>query len=170
MYIEQKTKSYSKIIFWQDERIEILHALSQNLELVTPRWHLFQKARPFQNCLFLSSFVKRSSFFRVVSFEYVDEHRLTVKRIWVSLRRIRMGSAGPIYRCQFHQHFYVRIFRTHSILAAFSSYVLALAKNLYEKYAPLTLMKLTAGVNFINIFFAFFVRKCFFWLEKTAKT
>ncbi len=49
------------------------------------------------------------------------------------------------YRCQFHQHFYLRIFRTNVISAAFSSYVLALAKNSYEKRARLTLMKLTAG-------------------------
>ncbi len=40
--------------------------------------------------------------------------------------------------------FYVQIFRTNIIFAAFSSYVLALAKNLYEKCACLTLMKLTA--------------------------
>jgi len=33
------------------------------------------------------------------------------------------------------------------ILAAFSSYLLALAKNLYKKRTQKTLMKLTAGVN-----------------------
>ncbi len=48
------------------------------------------------------------------------------------------------FRCQFHQRFYVRFFRTNIISAAFSSYVLALAKNLYKKRARLTLMKLTA--------------------------
>ncbi len=48
-------------------------------------------------------------------------------------------------RCQFHQHFYVRIFRTNVVSAAFSSYVLALAKNLYKKCARKMLMKLTAA-------------------------
>jgi len=43
--------------------------------------------------------------------------------------------------------FYVRIFCTNVVLAAFSSYVLALSKNLNEKHARLTLMKLTAGVK-----------------------
>jgi len=33
------------------------------------------------------------------------------------------------------------------VFAAFYSYVLALAKNLYEKRARLTMMKLTAGVS-----------------------
>jgi hypothetical protein len=41
---------------------------------------------------------------------------------------------------------YVQIFRTNVVLAAFSSFVLALAKNLYKKCARITLMKLTAGV------------------------
>jgi hypothetical protein len=34
---------------------------------------------------------------------------------------------------QFHQCFYVQIFRTNVVSAAFSSYILALAKNSYEK-------------------------------------
>ncbi len=38
-------------------------------------------------------------------------------------------------RCQFHQRFYVQIFRTNLVSAAFSSYVLALAKKLNEKHA-----------------------------------
>ncbi len=59
-------------------------------------------------------------------------------------------------RFQFHQRFYVRIFHTNIDLAAFSSYVLALSKNPYEKRARKMLMKLTAGFNF-----TFFVRKCF---------
>jgi len=37
--------------------------------------------------------------------------------------------------CQFQQHFYVQIFHTNIIWAAFSSYILALAKNLYKKRA-----------------------------------
>jgi hypothetical protein len=48
-------------------------------------------------------------------------------------------------RSQFHQRFYVRIFRTNVVLAAFSSYVLALAKNSYKKQEQKMLMKLTAG-------------------------
>jgi hypothetical protein len=57
-------------------------------------------------------------------------------------------------RCQFHQCFYIQIFqisRTNFVSAAFSSYVLALAKNSDEKLVQKTLMKLTAGVNFINV-------------------
>ncbi len=37
---------------------------------------------------------------------------------------------------------YVRIFRT---IVVFSSYILCCQKNLYEKFARLMLMKLTAG-------------------------
>jgi len=37
------------------------------------------------------------------------------------------------------------VFRTNVVLAAFSSYVLALGKNSYGKFARLTLMKLTLG-------------------------
>jgi len=47
--------------------------------------------------------------------------------------------------CQFHQHFYLRIFHTNIVSAAFSSYVLALAKNSYEKHPHKTLMKCTDG-------------------------
>jgi len=43
--------------------------------------------------------------------------------------------------------FYVQIFCTNMVLAAFSSYILALSKNLYEKCAGMTLMKLTNGRN-----------------------
>ncbi len=50
-------------------------------------------------------------------------------------------------RCQFHQRFYVQIFHTNIISASFSSYVLALAKNLYKKRAHKTLMKLMVGHN-----------------------
>ncbi len=48
------------------------------------------------------------------------------------------------FRCQFHQRFYLRIFLTNVISAAFSRYVLALNKLLYEKCAHIMLMKLTA--------------------------
>jgi len=56
------------------------------------------------------------------------------------------------YRCQFHQRFDLQIFCTNVVSAAFSSYVLALANNLYEIRLQKTLMKLTAGVNSIFIF------------------
>ena len=46
------------------------------------------------------------------------------------------------FRCQFHQRFYVRIFRTNVVLAAFSRYILALNKLSYEKCARIMLMKL----------------------------
>ncbi len=62
--------------------------------------------------------------------------------------------------CQFQQRFYVRIFHTNVVLAAFSSYILALAKNLYEKPMHKTLMKLTeacthAGVHTVGKFARF---------------
>ncbi len=41
--------------------------------------------------------------------------------------------------------FYVQIFCTEIVSAAFSSYILALLKNLYVKRACITLMKLTTG-------------------------
>jgi len=50
--------------------------------------------------------------------------------------------------------FYVRIFRTNVVFAAFSSYGLALVKNLYEKRARLMLMKLTADCG------CFFIIRC----------
>jgi len=42
--------------------------------------------------------------------------------------------------------FFARFFVRKSILAAFSSYILTLAKNLYEKRSQITLMKLTIGI------------------------
>ncbi len=44
---------------------------------------------------------------------------------------------------QFHQRFFAHFFHTNIISAAFSSYVLALSKILYEKCGCNTLMKLT---------------------------
>ncbi len=58
---------------------------------------------------------------------------------------------SQLNRCQFHQCFYVRIFRTNVISAPFSRYILALNKLSYEKCARIMLMKLTAGVNFTNV-------------------
>jgi len=49
-------------------------------------------------------------------------------------------------RCQFHQHFYARIFRMNAISAAFSSYMYVEKWSLYEKFVRLTLMKLTPGL------------------------
>jgi len=39
--------------------------------------------------------------------------------------------------------FYLQFFCTYIVLAPFSSYILALAKNSYEKFGRKTLMKLT---------------------------
>ncbi len=52
--------------------------------------------------------------------------------------------------CQFRQRFYVRIFCTNVVSAAFSSYVLALSKNSYEKRVRKMLMKLTPGISRIT--------------------
>ena len=43
------------------------------------------------------------------------------------------NNDGNLARCQFHQHLYVRIFCTNVVLAAFSSYALALAKKFIQK-------------------------------------
>jgi hypothetical protein len=48
-------------------------------------------------------------------------------------------------QCKFHQRFYVQIFCTNVVSAAFSSYNLALVKNSYKKCAQKMLMKLLAG-------------------------
>ncbi len=52
--------------------------------------------------------------------------------------------------------FYVQIFLYKRY---FSSYVLALSENLHKEFAHLMLMKLTAGVNFINVLRAAFSGK-----------
>jgi hypothetical protein len=78
----------------------------------------------------------------------IDRQKLLKKSISSFLREDQEGSISP---------FYVQIFCTNVISAAFSSYVLALAKNSYEKRACQMLMKLTAGgVNFTNILRAAF--------------
>jgi len=51
-------------------------------------------------------------------------------------------------RCQFHQHFYIQIFRTNVVLAVFSSYMYVEKRRSYEKFVRLTLMKLTQGSFF----------------------
>jgi len=48
--------------------------------------------------------------------------------------------------------FYVQIFCTNVVLAAFSSYVLALGRNLYEKFVHKMLMKLTLGLRYLSSF------------------
>jgi len=63
--------------------------------------------------------------------------------------------------CQFHQHFYVQFFCTNIVLAAFSSYILTLAKNSYEKCAQKMLLILINGVNFIIILREAFLYKMF---------
>ena len=74
---------------------------------------------------------------------------------------------STLSRCQFHPHFYLQIFCTNVVLADFSSYILALAKNFYKKCAHLTLIKLTVGGNFINILHALF--SPIFWCQKVTK-
>jgi len=52
-----------------------------------------------------------------------------------------------LFRVSIPSTFYLQIFCTKVILAAFSSYVLALLKNSYKKRAHITLMKLTTGLK-----------------------
>ncbi len=65
----------------------------------------------------------------------------------------RRGERTRLTRCQFHQRFSPTFFVRKSFLAAFSSYALALAKNLYEKRTCLTLMKLTDQFIWNETFF-----------------
>jgi len=57
--------------------------------------------------------------------EILRNKKIVVKIIFGTVLHSKSG------RCQFHQHFYIRIFRMSVVSAAFSSYILALAKNLY---------------------------------------
>ncbi len=67
---------------------------------------------------------------------------------WTSVNR----TLGTSIRYKFHLHFYIQIFCTNVISAAFSSYILALVKNSYKKFVHLTFMKLTAGINFTQCY------------------
>jgi len=75
-----------------------------------------------------------------------------------TLTKWKKPTDGKTFRCQFHQHYTHEYF----VRTSFSSYVLALNKLSYEKRARITLMKLTTGVNFINIFCAPFSYKSVF--------
>ena len=57
----------------------------------------------------------------------------------------QMAIYKPVLQVLISSTFYVRIFRTNVVSAAFSSYILALVKNSYEKGARIMLMKLTEG-------------------------
>ncbi len=66
---------------------------------------------------------------------------------------LRTSNTHCYTRCHFHQRFLRAFFVRTSFWQLFSSYIrLGLgAKILYKKCARLTLMKLTTGVNFINV-------------------
>ncbi len=53
-------------------------------------------------------------------------------RLCPPMKSLRMPMLS---RCQFHQHFYVQIFRTNVVWAAFSSYVSALVAKFRTKNA-----------------------------------
>jgi len=55
---------------------------------------------------------------------------------------------------------FINVLHTNVVLAAFSSYVLALSKNSYKKHARFSLMKLTAGVKptkFISLYWVKYI-------------
>ena len=56
---------------------------------------------------------------------------------------VGVSTCSKVPYSQFHQRFTRKFFCTNVISAAFSSYVLALVRNLYEKFARKMLMKLT---------------------------
>jgi len=69
------------------------------------------------------------------------EEGRNIRRVRYERKRDRKTTS----RCQFHQRFYLQIFRTNVVLAAFSRYVLALNKLSNKKCARIMLMKLTEG-------------------------
>ncbi len=92
----------------------------------------------------------------VIFFSICNKHAsLRRKKLWIGHKldididknflQKRAGRFSWLFRCQFHQRFYVQIFHTNVVSAAFSSYILALAKNSYKKHARIMLMILTAG-------------------------
>ncbi len=87
---------------------------------------------------------------------YVDTTLRGATMVCLMLFIRRLDCFVVLTRCQFHQHFPRAFFVRKSFLAAFSSYVLPLAKNSYEKIAC---KMLTVGVNFINILHAPFSYK-----------
>ena len=69
---------------------------------------------------------------------------------------------------QFHQRFFMRFFRTNVILAAFSSYVPALSKILYEKCARNTLTKLTPSSRWLVVHCGFVPYLIFYYSTFTT--
>ncbi len=62
---------------------------------------------------------------------------------------------------------FINVLRTNfSYERRFSSYILDLSKNLYEKFSSLTLMKLMVGGNFINSICAHFLYESAFLSTK----
>ncbi len=74
---------------------------------------------------------------------HVTRKKLPKRRLFKKTRAFNIDEIDG--RCQFHQRFYIQIFHTNVVLAAFSSYILDLAKNSYKKLVHLTLMKLKVG-------------------------
>ncbi len=79
-------------------------------------------------------------------------------RLFVSLTLLRsictLGRCPWVTQVSISSTFNVQIFCTNVVLAAFSSYFLTLAKNLYKKRARIMLTKLTTGatvLGFINL-------------------
>ncbi len=67
---------------------------------------------------------------------------LSFAGLWSLLTSVTIFGAT---RCPCHQHLYLRIFCANVISVAFSSYVLALAKNLHKKCTRKTVVKSTVG-------------------------
>ncbi len=100
-----------------------------------------------------SRFDSRMSFIRVND---VNEGRL---RSWSTAENLQ-------HQVSISSTFYARIFHTNIF---FSSYVLALNELSYKKLSSLMLMKLTAGVNFINDLHAHFSYKILFKAKLLAE-
>jgi len=61
------------------------------------------------------------------------------------------SGSKELFRCKFHQHFLHVFFVVTLFWQLFTSYIWPGAKILYERFVRLILMKLTTGVNFINV-------------------
>ncbi len=108
---------------------------------------IFKCFRPKFNFRLASSFVR--FFIELISqwLKNVCWAFVIIKQLLWQLGELKMIDRQEQFnnRCQFHQRFYIQIFHTNVVSAAFPSYILALAKNSYKIRARKMLMKLTAG-------------------------
>jgi len=115
-------------------RFQLMHSLSKFLET-------------FQ--LFLSIFSHTHRNTQTPATSFLEILFIIYLMIFVAIADKRKTFSW--LRVSISSTFYGRIFWTNVVSAVFSSYILALSKNMYKKRAHIMLMKLTTGVDFTNI-------------------